>query len=117
MGLFRRAGVPEADPREAAQRHDDGTVLLDVREPDEWAAGRAPGAVHVPLGSLPSRVGELPRDREIVVICRSGRRSALATRQLAAAGFDARNMAGGMQAWARAGLPVVDGRGRPGTVA
>jgi rhodanese-related sulfurtransferase len=114
MGLFRR--VSETDPRTAARRLDDGAVLLDVRDGDEWAAGRAPGAVHVPLGMLPRRVGELPRDREVVVVCRSGRRSALATRQLVAAGFDAHNLAGGMRAWARAGLPVVDGRGRPGAV-
>lgn len=114
MGLFRR--LPETDPRAAAQRLDGGALLLDVREDQEWSAGRAPDAVHVPLGALPARVGELPRDREVVVVCRSGRRSALATRQLVAAGIDARNLVGGMQAWARAGLPVVDGRGRPGTV-
>lgn len=116
MGLFGRTRLPETDPSDAARRLKEGAVLLDVREDQEWSAGHAPDAVHVPLGRLSARVGELPRDREVVVVCRSGRRSAAATRHLVGAGIDAHNLAGGMQAWARAGLPVVDSRGGPGSV-
>ena len=92
-------------------------VLLDVREPQEWQAGHAPQADHIPLGQLESRLGELPRDRQIVTVCRSGRRSALAAQQLAAHGNQAVNLTGGMAAWAAAGLPVITGKGRgPGRV-
>lgn len=82
-------------------------VLLDVREADEWAAGHAAAAVHIPLGSLGERVGELPKAGRIICICRSGGRSGRATEALIGAGYDAVNMTGGMQAWAAAGLPMV----------
>jgi rhodanese-related sulfurtransferase len=84
-----------------------GTVLLDVREQDEWDAGHAPGAVHIPLGELPDRVGELPGDAQLMVVCHSGGRSARATAWLSQGGYDAVNLDGGMVDWARAGLPVV----------
>jgi rhodanese-related sulfurtransferase len=92
------------------------TVLLDVREHAEWDAGHAPRAVHIPLGELPARVGELAGAGRIVCICRSGNRSGRATAWLRSQGHDARNMTGGMTAWAAAGLPVDDRAGRPGTV-
>jgi rhodanese-related sulfurtransferase len=94
-----------------------GALLLDVREPEEWDAGHAPGAHHVPLGQLPDRMGELDPARRVVVICRSGNRSALATEWLATAGFDAANLVGGMQEWAHFGLPVETDAGGPGRVA
>ncbi len=94
-----------------------GASLLDVREPGEWEAGHAPGARHVPLGQLPDRMGELERTGLIVVVCRSGGRSALATEWLDAAGFDAANLVGGMQEWAHAGLAVETDDGGPGRVA
>ncbi|HXQ76357.1 MAG TPA: rhodanese-like domain-containing protein [Acidimicrobiales bacterium] len=94
-----------------------GASLLDVREPGEWEAGHAPGARHVPLGQLPDRMGELERTGLIVVVCRSGGRSALATEWLGAAGFDAANLVGGMQEWAHAGLAVETDDGGPGRVA
>jgi rhodanese-related sulfurtransferase len=107
--------VPEVDAREAAARAASGEVLLlDVREPDEWHAGRAAGAVLVPLGQLdPAAV---PTDRPVVVVCRSGNRSGTATAVLREAGVDAVNLAGGMRAWAAAGLPVTADNGTPGTV-
>jgi NADPH-dependent 2,4-dienoyl-CoA reductase/sulfur reductase-like enzyme/rhodanese-related sulfurtransferase len=71
-------------------------LLLDVREPVELAVENAPGAMNIPLGQLRARLGELPRDREILVICRSGQRAYLATRILLQKGFRARNLAGGM---------------------
>lgn len=93
-----------------------GAVLLDVREPDEWEAGHAPAARHIPLGLLPERMEELGRSAPVVVVCRSGSRSALATEWLAATGFDAANLVGGMQEWAHAGLPVETDDGGPGRV-
>ena len=96
---------------------DAGAVLLDVREPEEWDAGHAPEARHVPLGELPDRMGELDGSGRIVVICRSGGRSALATEWLSTAGFDATNLVGGMQAWAHAGRAVETDDGGPGRVA
>jgi len=70
--------------------------LLDVREPLELAVEQAPGAVNIPLGQLRARLGDLPRDQEILVICRSGQRAYLATRMLLQHGFKARNLSGGM---------------------
>lgn len=85
----------------------DGTVLLDVREQNEWAAGHAPGAVHIPLSDLPTRFGELDADAPILVMCHSGARSARATQWLNdAAGLDAANVDGGIVAWQGTGLPV-----------
>lgn len=81
--------------------------LLDVREPDEWAAGHAPDATHIPMGELGARTGELPVDQEIYVICRSGARSARVAQALNGAGWRAVNVAGGMQDWAAAGRPMA----------
>ena len=109
--------APEVGTDEGRRMVEGGAVLLDVREPGEWIAGHAPEAVHVPLGALQHQARELPLDGRIVVVCRSGARSAAAARWLNASGFDAVNLAGGMEAWAAAGLPVVDDRGEPGWVA
>ncbi len=100
--------LPEVDPRDVG---DD--VLLDVREDDEWAAGRAPGALHVPMSEITARVGELPAGRRIAVVCHLGGRSARVTAWLRAQGVDARNVTGGMAAWGRAGLPL---EAEPGAV-
>lgn len=108
--------IEHVDVAEGRARVEGGALLLDVREQHEWDAGHAPEAVHVVLGELPARVGELPTDRPIVVTCKAGGRSAMATEALVGAGFDAVNLAGGMLAWADAGLPCVDDRGAPGTV-
>ncbi|MGH3320253.1 MAG: rhodanese-like domain-containing protein [Streptosporangiaceae bacterium] len=110
--MFERP-IPETDAREVP----GGAYLLDVREPDEWEAGHAPDAVHVPLGTLPARAGEVPREREVYVVCRSGGRSAQAAAYLHAQGCDARNVGGGMQAWAAAGRPMVSDSEAPPTVA
>jgi rhodanese-related sulfurtransferase len=84
-----------------------GAFLLDVREDDEWTAGHAPDAVHVRLGELAGRVGELPRDREVYVICRSGNRSSYAAQALAVGGLNTVNVADGMTGWAVAGRPMI----------
>ena len=86
---------------------DGGALLLDVREPEEWCTEHAPTAMLLPVGRVRSRQHELPRDRRIVVVCRSGGRSAVVTTSLRRSGFDAVNLAGGMCAWAAAGLPVI----------
>ena len=89
--------------------------LLDVREDDEWAAGHIDGAQHIPLGELSARLGEVPKDRTIVAVCRSGGRSEAAVRGLRKLGYEAENLEGGVNAWDRAKLPLVDksgGRGR-----
>jgi rhodanese-related sulfurtransferase len=95
----------------------DGAWLLDVREPDEWAAGYAPGARHIPLGQLGTRSTEIPRDETVYVICRSGHRSARAAQALVSGGWEAVNVAGGMQDWAAAGRPMATDSGAPPFVA
>lgn len=84
-------------------------VLIDVRTPQEYAGGHAPGAKNIPLSDLSSRISELDahKDGEVHLICASGRRSAKATSMLAEAGFAKPiNVEGGTQAWVAAGLPV-----------
>ena len=81
--------------------------LVDVREDSEVAQGRIPGTIHIPLGQLPTRFGELDPAQPVIAICRSGNRSGRATQFLAQAGYDCDNMAGGMLAWQAAGLPTV----------
>jgi DMSO/TMAO reductase YedYZ molybdopterin-dependent catalytic subunit/rhodanese-related sulfurtransferase/glyoxylase-like metal-dependent hydrolase (beta-lactamase superfamily II) len=99
--------TPQISPRAAAALAEHGAVLLDVREPSEWLAGHAPRALLIPMGQVHARRQELPQDTRIVVVCRSGGRSAAITDALRARGHDAANLAGGMCAWAAAGLPVV----------
>lgn len=86
-------------------------VLVDVREPDEWAAGHAESARHVPLADVPARLGELPQGAPLYVICRSGARSARAVAWLQQQGLDAVNVSGGMRAWDAAGRPMVSEQG------
>lgn len=104
--------TPQIGPRAAKAMVDGGALLLDVREPGEWCSEHAPAAMSLPVGRVRTLQHELPRDRPIVVVCRSGGRSAAVTASLRRSGFDAVNLAGGMCAWAAAGLPVVkDGAG------
>lgn len=107
--------MPTIEPQAVAAMPDGG-VLLDVREIDEWLAGHVHGATHVPLMELPQRLDELPRDRNVICICRSGNRSGQATAFLNDRGFSAHNMVGGMKAWAAAGLPVERLDGSTGLV-
>ena len=96
-----------------------GVVLLDVREDDEWAAGHAPDAVHVPMGQVPQRLDEISAafsDPPVHVVCRSGMRSAKVTAYLLGVGLDAVNVDGGMQSWAAAGRPIVADTGAAPTV-
>lgn len=97
----------EVTAQDAAQALADGSAtVIDVREPYEWAAGRIGGAVHIPLEHLAARAEELDRSRPVIFQCHVGSRSLMAAQAFAAAGFDARSLAGGIRAWAEAGLPL-----------
>ena len=104
-------GLPrEISVSEAASMRDAGAFILDVREPDEWNESHIPGATLIPLGQLASRVNEVPQDQEVVVVCRSGNRSAQGRDILLSAGFEnATSMAGGINQWKAAGLETVSG--------
>jgi rhodanese-related sulfurtransferase len=91
----------------------EDAFLLDVREPDEWEAGHAPSAVHVPMGDVVTRLDEIPDDREVVVVCRAGTRSAQVAAYLQRLGRQTVNLDGGMQAWAQAGRPMQSTTGAP----
>jgi rhodanese-related sulfurtransferase len=94
-------------PREVAGLLADGDVqLVDVREPYEHDAGRIAGGRLIVLTELPGQADTIDRDRPVVFYCRSGSRSAMATEAFRGAGYDAHNMAGGLQDWAAAGLPL-----------
>jgi rhodanese-related sulfurtransferase len=106
------AAMPEVDVRAVQARleaKNNSPLVLDVREPNEFRGGHIPGARLIPLGSLSQRMPALPRNREIVCVCRSGSRSRSAVSQLTAAGYQAVNLRGGMIAWSSAGLPVHKG--------
>lgn len=94
--------IPSVDP---SQVPEDG-YLLDVREDDEWQAGHAPQAHHVPLQQLPLALSELPADGPVYVVCRTGGRSAQAVMWLTQQGRDAVNVEGGMQRWSSLGKPM-----------
>ena len=99
----------EVSIHDLSEALDTGAVVVDVREPDEYAEGHVPTAVHIPMGHLPARVGELDRSQPVYVICASGNRSAEVTNYLTSAGFDAASVAGGTTAWAKAGRPIQKG--------
>jgi rhodanese-related sulfurtransferase len=91
--------------------------LLDVREDDEWTAGHAPEAHHVPMMEVPARLDDVPTEGDVVVVCRSGGRSGQVVAYLMNNGWDnVRNLAGGMHDWAAAGRPVVSDSGAPAQV-
>lgn len=93
--------------REQAQKLvDDGAQLVDVRAEHEWEAGRIAGAKHLPLAELAERTGEIDKDRPVVLYCRGGNRSTMATDALAEAGFDAVKLSEGVVGWDEADLPL-----------
>jgi rhodanese-related sulfurtransferase len=101
----------KAVPSVAAAEVPGDAYLLDVRENEEWQAGHAPAAVHIPLSELNARAGEVPEDRDVYVICRSGARSAQAVAAFNRSGWTASNVSGGMHAWEAAGRPMVSESG------
>jgi len=97
----------ELTPQRVAEMLSGGEAqVVDVREPYEYEAGHIAGVKHIPLEHLAGAAGEIDKEKRVVFHCRIGRRSALATEAFAASGYDAHNMAGGIEAWAEAGLPL-----------
>ncbi len=115
--MFGRPRIHDVDPKEAARRQHQRAVLPDVREDDEWTAGHAPGALHVPLSEVDGAVARFD-GRQVLTVCRGGNRSAQAATALARAGIDVGNVAGDMPAWAASGLElaVVRDDGSSGSV-
>ncbi len=101
--------VPEIDTAELARLHTDGVALIDVREPDEYTAAHVPGAVLVPLATVPDELDQVPTEGTVYVICAKGGRSLKAAEFYRAKGIDAVNVAGGTSAWVDAGRPVSTG--------
>jgi rhodanese-related sulfurtransferase len=106
--------LPEVSVTEVEALLAGGAALLDVREPSEWEAGHAAAASLLPMGQL--SLDALPEGRPLLVVCHLGGRSAAAAQALIGAGVEAVNVAGGMEAWQRAGLPVVTDAGEPGRI-
>ena len=106
MRLLARK-VRTLQPTEAWEaHHHDELVLVDVRERGEWRSGVVTGALRIPLHEISRRVGELPRERTVAFLCRSGHRSMLAARHARRHGVDVASVSGGMLAWSDAGLPI-----------
>jgi rhodanese-related sulfurtransferase len=104
--------VTEVNLDELEQARATGATIIDVRESEEYAAGHVPSAQLMPLGVVPVRANELPTGEPVYVICGSGGRSYQAAEHMAAAGIDARSVAGGTNAWAREGRPLETGAPR-----
>lgn len=116
-GLFATgvslAAPPPVTPqqlREMQAQKSAALYVLDVRSPEEFASGHVPGAVNIPYDQVASRLAEIPKDKELVLYCRSGRRAGLAAAELEKAGYeDLKLMQGDMPGWEKAGLPVEGG--------
>ena len=104
--LFTRK-IRTLSPSETWEAHQSNElVLVDVRQQPEWRSGVVSGAQLIPLNELPRRLGELPNEKTVAFICRSGHRSTLAARQARRHGLDVESVTGGMTAWHKAGLPT-----------
>ena len=110
------ASIREVGVADVPTTFDESVVLLDVREDDEWQRGHAAGALHIPMGEVPARIGELDTDATLFVVCHLGGRSQRVAQYLAQNGYTPVNVSGGMQAWADSGRPVVTDGGGVGTI-
>jgi rhodanese-related sulfurtransferase len=106
-------GIPTVSVDQVPNPLPEGLVVLDVREPVEWAYGRIEGALHIPLSELVERTAEIPRDGQVLVVCKVGGRSAQAAGYLVSNGVDAVNLGGGMLDWSAAGRPMVGDTDNP----
>jgi rhodanese-related sulfurtransferase len=104
--------MQETTIAELIRARAEGAVVVDVRETDEYVEGHVPGAIHIPLATLPTRTDEVPAAESVFVICRSGQRSLWGAEVFAAQGRAAVSVAGGTLEWIRAGQPVVTGAER-----
>ena len=98
--------VREVDRDEARKLVEDGAQLIDVRADHEWEAGRIAGASHIALDEIAQRAGEIDKDRPVVLYCRGGNRSSMATAALQAGGYDAVKLSEGITGWEQEGLPI-----------
>jgi rhodanese-related sulfurtransferase len=105
--------VPEVAVSQIPSAGDQPPYILDVREDDEWEAGHIEGAQHIPMMKVPARLAEIPTGEQVLVICRSGSRSARVVGFLQAQGVDAANVAGGMQVWSTLGRAMTGPPGQP----
>jgi rhodanese-related sulfurtransferase len=96
----------EVSRDEAQKLIEGGAQVIDVRADHEWEAGRIAGATHLPLDELAERAAEIDKERPVVLYCRGGNRSTMATAALAEAGYDAAKLTEGITGWAEAGLPI-----------
>jgi len=108
--------VAQTDVADLPTEFGPATVLLDVRENDEWRQGHAAGARHIPMGEVPARVNEIDPQAKLYVVCKAGGRSQKVAQYLAGNGYAPVNVSGGMLAWANAGRPVVTDDGSPGSI-
>ncbi len=100
----------EISVADTASKRDAGAFILDVRTPEEWKEFHISGATLIPLDQLETRLNEVPKDKEVVVVCRSGNRSKVGRDALKASGYmQVTSMSGGLNAWKAAGLPTVAG--------
>ena len=107
----------ELPPERVAELLPAGEIqVVDVRTPEEYAAGHVAGAEHIPFDELTARAESLDRSRPLVLYCRSGGRSELATQAFAASGWQAHTMAGGLAEWAERGLPLEPEDGEVATM-
>ena len=109
MGLFDflKKKYETVSPAKAKEAQDNGAMLIDVRESHEYRSGHAPGAKHISVQVIERRLGEIPKEREIIVVCQSGLRSQKAADILSRNGYKVLNVSGGMVGWQRAGQKVV----------
>jgi rhodanese-related sulfurtransferase len=109
MGLFDffKKKYQTVSPAQALAAQNDGAMLIDVRESSEYRAGHAPGAKHISVQVIERRLNEIPKERQIVVMCQSGMRSQRAAEILSSNGYQVLNVSGGMIGWQRAGQKVV----------
>jgi len=101
---------PQIDPQELSRKlaGDTRPTVLDVRQPQELQAeGRIEGSMHIPMNDIPARLAELPREGELVAVCKRGQRSWQVAQWLRQQGYDASSLSGGLDAWRAAGLPVA----------
>jgi len=106
--------IPTVSVSQVPDPIPDGLVVVDVREPVEWAHGRIEGSVHIPMSEFVDRIAEVPTDQQVLVVCKVGGRSAQVTQYLAGSGYEAVNLDGGLLEWVAAGRPLVGDVDDPG---
>lgn len=105
-GLLKGASFPRLTPQEAREKVlSKEAVIVDVRQKQEWSAGRIPGSTHIPMNRLEKQFEKLPKEKEIILVCRSGSRSSMAAKSLTGDGYKVADIKGGVHLWTREGLP------------